>query len=115
MFNVPAALQRLLPDYTSTLQEQLADSDDLQDAVELGGIVTDENKDLDKCTNGASELQSCGTAPSIRGIESWLNTPDGQGIDLESLRGKVVLIDFWAYSCINCQRSLPHVVEWDKT
>jgi cytochrome c biogenesis protein CcdA/thiol-disulfide isomerase/thioredoxin len=114
VFNVPAALQRLLPDYTSTLQEQLADNEEVQDALDLGGIVTEENKDLDKCTNGADELESCGTAPSIRGIESWLNTPDGEGIDLESLRGKVVLIDFWAYSCINCQRSLPHVVAWDE-
>ena len=114
VFNVPAALQRLLPDYTSSLQEQLADSEEVQDALDLGGIVTDENKDLDKCTNGSEELQSCGTAPSIKGIESWLNTPDGQGIDLESLRGQVVLIDFWAYSCINCQRSLPHVVAWDE-
>ena len=30
----------------------------------------------------------------------------------KSLRGKVVLIDFWAYSCINCQRAIPHVVDW---
>ena len=41
-------------------------------------------------------------------------TPGGEAIDLQELRGKVVLIDFWAYSCINCQRSIPHVVAWDK-
>jgi thiol-disulfide isomerase/thioredoxin len=35
-------------------------------------------------------------------------------VDLESLRGEVVLIDFWAYSCINCQRSIPHVTAWDQ-
>jgi thiol-disulfide isomerase/thioredoxin len=115
VFNVPQALQRLLPDYTSPLQQELADSDEVSDALDLGGLVTDENKDLDNCTNGAEELESCGTAPSIKGIEQWLNTPDGQAIDLTSLRGKVVLIDFWAYSCINCQRSLPHVVAWDET
>ncbi|MCR2828244.1 redoxin domain-containing protein, partial [Microbacterium sp. zg.Y909] len=67
----------------------------------------------DNCTNGATELESCGTAPGIRGIEAWLNTPEGAGIDLADLRGQVVLIDFWAYSCINCQRSIPHVVAWD--
>lgn len=115
VFNVPQALQRLLPDYTSPLQQELADSEEVSDALDLGGLVTDENKDLDKCTNGAEELESCGTAPSIKGIEQWLNTPDGQAVDLASLRGKVVLIDFWAYSCINCQRSLPHVVAWDET
>ena len=58
-------------------------------------------------------MESCGAAPDIRGIESWLNTPNGEAVDLADLRGKVVLIDFWAYSCINCQRSIPHVVAWD--
>lgn len=114
VFNVPQALQRLLPDYTSPLQQELADSEEVSDALDLGGLVTEENKDLDKCTNGAEELESCGTAPSIAGIQQWLNTPNGQAVELESLRGKVVLIDFWAYSCINCQRSLPHVVAWDQ-
>lgn len=114
VFNVPQTLQRLLPDYTAPLQEQIADSDQVQDALDLGGLVNDENKDLDKCTNGAEQLESCGTAPSIKGIQEWLNTPNGEAIDLRDLRGQVVLIDFWAYSCINCQRSLPHVVAWDK-
>lgn len=115
VFNVPQALQRLLPDYTAPLQEQIADSEQVQDALDLGGLVNEENKDLDQCTNGATELESCGTAPSIKGIQQWLNTPDGEAIDLKDLRGQVVLIDFWAYSCINCQRSIPHVVAWDET
>ena len=115
VFNVPQALQRLLPDYTAPLQEQIADSDQVKDALDLGGLVNDENKDLDKCTNGAEELESCGTAPSIKGIQEWQNTPNGEALDLKDLRGQVVLIDFWAYSCINCQRSLPHVVAWDET
>ena len=114
VFNVPQALQRLLPDYTAPLQEQIADSDQVKDALDLGGLVNEENKDLDKCTNGAEELESCGTAPSIKGIQEWLNTPNGEALDLKDLRGQVVLIDFWAYSCINCQRSLPHVVAWDE-
>ncbi|MBD7956324.1 cytochrome c biogenesis protein DipZ [Microbacterium sp. Sa4CUA7] len=113
VFNVPQLLQRLVPDYTAALQRDLTDNEQAAQALNLGGIVTDENRELDNCTNGADELESCGTAPSIRGIESWLNTPDGAGIDLADLRGQVVLIDFWAYSCINCQRSIPHVVAWD--
>lgn len=113
VFNVPQALQRLVPDYTAQLQRDLTDNDTAAEALGLGGLVTDENRQLDNCTNGAEELESCGPAPSIRGIEAWLNTPDGEGIDLASLRGQVVLIDFWAYSCINCQRSIPHVVAWD--
>ncbi|MGW8484606.1 cytochrome c biogenesis protein DipZ [Microbacterium sp. NPDC055903] len=113
VFNVPQALQQLLPDYTAGIQENLAEQQG--DALDLGGLVTDENRDLDNCTNGAEMLESCGTAPSIRGIERWLNTQDGAAVDLEDLRGEVVLIDFWAYSCINCQRSIPHVVAWDET
>ena len=114
VFNVPQALQRLLPDYTAGLQKDLAASDAGARALNLGGLVNDENRELDQCTNGAEELESCGTAPSIKGIESWINTPGGEAIDLKELRGKVVLIDFWAYSCINCQRSIPHVVAWDQ-
>ena len=50
------------------------------------------------------------TAPEIRGIEKWLNTSGPQ--TLASLKGKVVLVDFWTYSCINCLRTLPHVEAW---
>ncbi|MFS0854685.1 cytochrome c biogenesis protein DipZ [Microbacterium sp. 179-I 3D4 NHS] len=114
VFNVPQALQRLLPDYTAPLQNEIANSETVDRALDLGGLVTDENKHLDQCTNGATELESCGTAPSITGIQEWMNTPDGAAIDLKDLEGQVVLIDFWAYSCINCQRSIPHVVAWDE-
>lgn len=111
VFNVPQMLQRLLPDYTAGLQQDLAERQG--EALDLGGLVTDENRELDNCTNGATVLQECGKAPAIRGIEAWLNTPDDTGVDLDDLRGEVVLIDFWAYSCINCQRSIPHVIAWD--
>lgn len=109
-FNAPQAIQRLLPDYTSALQEGLG-TDEVADALDLGGLVTDENKDLDLCTNGATELESCGTAPELRGLTGWINSDP---VTLEQLRGRVVLVDFWAYSCINCQRSIPHVVAWDE-
>lgn len=115
IFNVPQLLQRLVPDYTSGIQESLSESDEVQEALDLGGLENDENKDLDLCTNGGAELESCGTAPSIKGITAWLNTPGGQAIDLADLKGKVVLIDFWTYACINCQRSLPHVTAWYDT
>lgn len=114
VLNVPQLLQRAVPDYTSALQDRVAQSDAVRDSLQLGGLVDDRNRELSNCTNGAPELQSCGTAPDITGITGWLNTPDGQAVDLKSMRGKVVLIDFWAYSCINCQRSIPHVTEWRK-
>ncbi len=49
-------------------------------------------------------------APEIRGITGYLNAEPG--LNLEKLRGKVVLVDFWTYSCINCIRTLPHLNDW---
>jgi cytochrome c biogenesis protein CcdA/thiol-disulfide isomerase/thioredoxin len=115
VLDLPAVLQRAIPDYTNALQDRFADSSEIADKLDLAGSINDQNKDLDKCTEGATELESCGIAPDITGITAWLNTPNGQAIDLKSLRGKVVLIDFWAYSCINCQRSIPHVRDWYET
>lgn len=112
VFNLPAALQRAIPDYTSTLQESVGGDEQIREKLNLGGIINDQNRELSNCTNGASEPQSCGTAPDITGITGWLNTPNGSAVDLKSLRGKVVLVDFWAYSCINCQRAIPHIVDW---
>jgi thiol-disulfide isomerase/thioredoxin len=55
---------------------------------------------------------NCGKAPNFAGVTAWLNTPGGKPLSLAALRGKVVLVDFWTYSCINCQRTLPHVEAW---
>ena len=112
VFNLPAALQRAIPDYTSSLQNKVGGDEQLQQ--KLGGIVNDQNKELANCTSGSRQLQNCGPAPDLRGINAWLNTPAALPIDLKALRGKVVLIDFWAYSCINCQRAIPHVEGWYK-
>ncbi|UPG92897.1 thioredoxin family protein [Luteibacter aegosomatissinici] len=49
------------------------------------------------------------TAPEFEGIAAWQNS---KPLTMKGLRGKVVLIDFWAYSCINCLRTLPHVTRW---
>lgn len=112
VFNLPAVLQRAIPDYTGALQEQVGGEEQLREKLNLGGLVNEQNAQLSNCTNGSPVLESCGTAPDIKGITKWLNTPGNAPIDLKSLRGKVVLIDFWAYSCINCQRATPHLVDW---
>ncbi|HAL22959.1 MAG TPA: cytochrome C biogenesis protein [Stenotrophomonas sp.] len=52
-----------------------------------------------------------GTLPALTGATGWLNSPP---LDREQLRGKVVLIDFWTYSCINCLRAMPYVHEWER-
>ncbi len=56
-----------------------------------------------------STLPVEGPFPSLDGAITWINSPP---LSPEALRGKVVLVDFWTYSCINCLRSLPYVRAW---
>jgi thiol-disulfide isomerase/thioredoxin len=53
------------------------------------------------------KLPDLGTAPDFTGTERWFNTPGGRPLSLAGLRGHVVLVDFWTYTCINCIRTLP--------
>lgn len=63
-----------------------------------------------KPVNAVSEtLPNLGKAPEFDGIEKWLNSDPKT---MESLKGKVVLVDFWTYTCINCIRTLPFVTGW---
>ena len=48
-------------------------------------------------------------APEFRGISNWINSPP---LTMQELRGQVVLIDFWTYTCVNCIRTLPYLKEW---
>jgi cytochrome c biogenesis protein CcdA/thiol-disulfide isomerase/thioredoxin len=124
-FNLTDGLQRSVPDYVNALQN----------SVEGNSAVTKQLGDLTKhgaatkptrapaggsgatdlggqCRQGGTEPENCGRAPAFTKISSWLNTPGDKPLTLSALRGKVVLIDFWTYSCINCQRALPHVEAW---
>jgi cytochrome c biogenesis protein CcdA/thiol-disulfide isomerase/thioredoxin len=56
-----------------------------------------------------SNLSVEGRAPSLEGAVEWLNSPP---LTSEQLRGKVVLVDFWTYSCINCIRTVPYIRAW---
>jgi len=58
---------------------------------------------------GAGKLPVEGPLPSLEGAVLWLNSPP---LTREQLKGKVVLVDFWTYSCINCIRSVPYVKAW---
>lgn len=55
------------------------------------------------------QMSNFGKAPELTGIVNWINTPP---LSLMQLKGKVVLIDFWTYSCINCLRTLPYLKQW---
>ena len=59
-------------------------------------------------------LDDIGTAPEFTNTEDWFNTPGDKPLTMSGLRGKVVLIDFWTYTCINCIRTLPYLNAWYK-
>ena len=63
----------------------------------------------------AHSLPPLGPAPEFMQTQRWFNTPGGRPQTLRSLRGHVVLIDFWTYTCINCIRTLPYLKAWDAT
>ena len=96
VLDAPAALQRRLPDYTASLQ---ARTDDLLHGDSASG----------PCRPGAATLGDCGPLPAIDGAVAWINTPGDQPLTQQSRAGKVTLVDFFAYSCINCQRSVPGI------
>jgi cytochrome c biogenesis protein CcdA/thiol-disulfide isomerase/thioredoxin len=110
-FNLSDIIQRDIPNYFESVGNSLEKG--ASTGSQGGGSVS-----LPDCQTaamyGGSGLEKCGPAPAFTGIQQWLNAPGGQPVSLASLNGKVVLVDFWAYSCINCQRELPHVEAWAK-
>jgi cytochrome c biogenesis protein CcdA/thiol-disulfide isomerase/thioredoxin len=63
----------------------------------------------------AASLPNAGAAPEFTDTQDWFNTPGQRPLSLKSLRGRVVLVDFWTYTCINCIRTLPYLKAWDAT
>ncbi|MGV7211191.1 thioredoxin family protein [Oxalobacteraceae bacterium A2-2] len=59
----------------------------------------------------AAQAAPVKTAPEFTGIDQWLNSAP---LTMQQLRGKVVLVDFWTYSCINCLNTLPYVKAWNE-
>ena len=95
-----ADLTSALPDWTGTLQ-----------TIERSNPVQSALGDLSAGGSTASSDPGRGSplAPDFAGIDHWLNS---NPLTMASLHGKVVLIDFWTYSCINCIRTLPYVEGW---
>ena len=103
-------LARLSLGTTSTLEQALVDTlrkDPPQAQREDTGFVR--VSDARPAPVPARNLHVEGHLPSLAGATGWINSPP---LTPEALRGKVVLIDFWTYSCINCLRTLPYVRAW---
>ncbi len=110
--NVTDGIQRAVPGYADALTTHLEGNPSAARALD-GVRGVSGGGSLANCTDASPVLQECGRAPDFTGITTWLNSPDGRPLTMAGLRGRVVLVDFWTYSCINCQRSLPHVEAWN--
>src|SRR5262245_24010371 len=103
--NVDRHFQTAIPGYTEALQGKVEESGRAQRELQkLRGQT--------RQVAASSSLRDFGAAPQLTGLSNWVNS---KPLTLDKLRGKVVLIDFWTYSCINCLRTLPHVKAWDRT
>jgi cytochrome c biogenesis protein CcdA/thiol-disulfide isomerase/thioredoxin len=92
-----------LPGYTQSLQNR----------IERSSAAERELRDLRG--GGTALAADMGpAAPDFKAVQQWINTPGGRPLTIRQLRGKVVLVDFWTYSCVNCLRTLPHVKAWDR-
>jgi cytochrome c biogenesis protein CcdA/thiol-disulfide isomerase/thioredoxin len=110
-FNAFNTLQTDVPGYTNALQIHVEGTTSVTRQLQA---LKHQKVDgaLASCTPSAPVLEKCGLAPNFAHITAWLNTPGGKPLTMKALRGKVVLVDFWTYSCINCERTLPHVEAW---
>jgi cytochrome c biogenesis protein CcdA/thiol-disulfide isomerase/thioredoxin len=103
VLNAPEKLATAVPGYTQAFQGRVERSSTAQrELTRLGGADTKRTVEAES-----------GGAPEIQGIEKWINTPGEAPLTVAALRGRVVLVDFWTYSCINCLRTLPHLKAWD--
>jgi cytochrome c biogenesis protein CcdA/thiol-disulfide isomerase/thioredoxin len=96
-FNLDTKLQTHFPDYTNALQSAFGEK----------SCYT--RKHLGQRCLASRKVASGPKAPNFTGISEWINS---KPLTTQKLRGKVVLVDFWTYSCINCLRTLPHLKAW---
>ncbi len=94
------ALTRLSVASTASLEQRLIDAFN-------GGPPSQGAEAADKTDIGNMPIER--KLPSLAGAVEWLNSPP---LTAEALKGKVVLVDFWTYSCINCLRTIPYVEAW---
>jgi cytochrome c biogenesis protein CcdA/thiol-disulfide isomerase/thioredoxin len=117
-FNLDTSLQTALPGYTSALQGLESTGTARHQLQRLDGertllhSPTTTTTPVASAGPGASSLPVLAKAPPIVAGGDWFNT---KPLSIAGLHGKVVLLDFWTYSCINCLRTLPHLEAWWKT
>jgi cytochrome c biogenesis protein CcdA/thiol-disulfide isomerase/thioredoxin len=103
------SFQTKIPSFAASIQNALEGNAVAERELrKLRGATAADNR----AAAAATSLGDYGAAPDFSGIAHWLNTPNGSPLTIGQLRGRVVLVDFWTYSCINCLRTLPHLRAW---
>jgi cytochrome c biogenesis protein CcdA/thiol-disulfide isomerase/thioredoxin len=108
-----------LPSFLVNPSKSLEDSSSAREALAdvrggSGGALGEAVAKAETSSGKSSGLPVLGKAPEFVDTQRWFNTPGDRPLPLKSLRGRVVLVDFWTYSCINCIRTLPYLTAWDK-
>jgi cytochrome c biogenesis protein CcdA/thiol-disulfide isomerase/thioredoxin len=106
-FNLDTSFQTALPGYTQALQKHIEETGTARQA--LAKVTGTKTTRKETSAGTSTRLPTYGLAPPLNPDGRWFNSPP---LTLAGLRGKVVLIDFWTYSCINCLRTLPHLEAW---
>ena len=99
-----AKLLDMFPGFSQNLNKFEGNSNILNELNKLKGNQSKESID------SSSLFNTNAPAPDFIGITKWLNTD--KPLTIKSLKGKVILVDFWTYTCINCIRTLPYVTSW---
>jgi thiol-disulfide isomerase/thioredoxin len=100
---------------TSNLNRTAASSQQQEEKFISAATVkngTETTIKLDKAQFQQIDKSQFRKAPEFAQIAGYINTPNNNPLTLSSLKGKVVLVDFWTYTCINCIRTIPHINDW---
>jgi cytochrome c biogenesis protein CcdA/thiol-disulfide isomerase/thioredoxin len=107
------ALANHFPSFVVNPTKSLETSNAVEDRLaEIRGRSRFDSAAATRVAVKRSSLPALGPAPDFTDNQRWFNTPGGRPLTLRALRGHVVLIDFWTYTCINCIRTLPEVKAW---
>jgi cytochrome c biogenesis protein CcdA/thiol-disulfide isomerase/thioredoxin len=109
VFHLDDRVAQLTPGYTTFLQKKIESSSSARREL---AKVRGGGEALTATHTARGGLPDYGAAPALHPDGAWINS---KPLTIEQLRGKVVLVDFWTYSCINCLRTLPHLEAWDAT
>ena len=109
VFHLDDHLATLTPGYTNFLQSKIEDSGTAKKQLDKIRGIRSPTQVATSTRTAPDGLPDYGIAPPLHAGGAWINS---KPLDLARLRGKVVLVDFWTYSCINCLRTLPHLKSW---